>query len=203
MTEPRRESAYTIRRKGSLYNIYGPEGRAFTRYKSASVAGPRWEELTHTPWPYHGTAYQPGLRLWQLGLIEREQVGQTELPPAPVPKPPERKPRRPRSRPVILMAMPLALPAPTIDLNEQAQRIQALRRDPTLLFDPQSRQALRNEVEYHLPQARWAGHLLKLLARYDARQKKRRRRRKTALVDQNTVLEKHIAWQEQRFRASV
>jgi hypothetical protein len=70
---------YRIVRKGSLYNILGPDGRLFTKYKSASVVGPRWEELTHTPWPYESTAYERGLRLWQLGLIRREQVGKRQI----------------------------------------------------------------------------------------------------------------------------
>lgn len=57
---------YHVRRRGSRYNIFGPDGRAFNRYESAGVAGPRWEELTRTPWPHPSSAYQPGLRLAQL-----------------------------------------------------------------------------------------------------------------------------------------
>jgi predicted ATPase len=40
--------------------------------------------------------------------------------------------------------------------------------DAVQLFVARARQALRHEVEYHRPQARWAQHLLKLLARYEA-----------------------------------
>jgi hypothetical protein len=72
-------SRYRIVRKGSLYNILGPDGRLFTKFKSASMVGPRWEELTHTPWPYESTAYERGVRLWQLGLIRREQVGKRQI----------------------------------------------------------------------------------------------------------------------------
>lgn len=57
---------YHVRRRGSRYNIFGPDGRAFTRYESAGVAGPRWEELTRTSWPHPSSAYRPGLRLEQL-----------------------------------------------------------------------------------------------------------------------------------------
>lgn len=57
---------YHVRRRGSRYNIFGPQGRAFDRYQSAGVAGPRWEELTGTPWPHPSSAYQPGLRLAQI-----------------------------------------------------------------------------------------------------------------------------------------
>ena len=70
------QDRYRIMRKGSRYNILGPHGRIFTKYQSASQAGPRWEELTHTPWPYDSTAYERGHRLWELGLIERTQIGQ-------------------------------------------------------------------------------------------------------------------------------
>jgi hypothetical protein len=70
---------YKIVRKGSLYNITGPHGREFSKFKSASAAGPRWEELTHTPWPYESTAYTPGMRLWELGIIRREHVGLRQL----------------------------------------------------------------------------------------------------------------------------
>ncbi len=66
---------YKILRKGSVYNIIGPYGREFRSYKSASIVGPRWEELTHIPWPYESSAYTSGLRLWELGIIPREFVG--------------------------------------------------------------------------------------------------------------------------------
>ena len=78
-SEPSSVAQYRIMRKGSRYNILGPQGRVFTKYKSASVAGPRWEELTHTPWPYDSTAYERGLRLWELGLIPRDQVGKRNI----------------------------------------------------------------------------------------------------------------------------
>ncbi len=76
---------YKILRKGSVYNIQGPYGREFSRYKSASAVGPRWEELTHTPWPFESSAYQSGLRLWELGIIRREHVGLRKLLVDPVP----------------------------------------------------------------------------------------------------------------------
>jgi hypothetical protein len=57
-------SRYRITRKGSRYNILGLDGRLFTKFKSASIVGPRWEELTHTPWPYEsacpGYSRHPG-----------------------------------------------------------------------------------------------------------------------------------------------
>ncbi len=195
---PDNPHAYSIRRKGSLYNIVGPQGREFVKYVSAKLAGPRWEELTHTPWPYPSSAYEPGLRLWQLGVIDRHQVGQRHLdPPAPVRPARRAAPRRPA--PVMrVWQMPvlrLCLPAPRIDLQEQARLMQALRRDPARLFDPTIRLALRHEVEYHLTQAVWAAHLLKLLDRYD-----RRQRRAAAVPSPQTITARHIAWQEQQAR---
>ncbi|HVO68460.1 MAG TPA: hypothetical protein VMT24_00355, partial [Aggregatilineaceae bacterium] len=187
ISQPRESTPYTIRRKGSRYNIAGSHGRLFSTYKSASVVGPRWEELTHTPWPYRSSAYESGLRLWQLGLIERDQVGQQQL------QPPSTASAEPSSTPAdagvltspagqekhdIRQASPLtgtevlkaytlvlALPAPRIDLEEQTWLIQALRHNPSLLFNAQVRTALEHEVEYHRPDARWAATLLKLLAR--------------------------------------
>jgi len=70
---------YHVRRRGSRYNIFGPDGRLFSRYESAGVAGPRWEELTRTRWPHSGSAYQPGLRLAQLDAAPGAR-------PAPPPK---------------------------------------------------------------------------------------------------------------------
>lgn len=191
---------YTIRRKGSFYNIIGPNGREFSKYKSASVAGPRWEELTHTPWPYQSSAYEPGTRLWQLGLIERGEIGRMEVrvtpakpakaphktAPAPLPEPPPSPPLLG----VQLRLPPIALPAPRIDLVEQTRLIQRLRGNPHLLFDPEIRQALQNEVEYHRPYARWAAHLLALLARYDIRQQ-----RHVQTGSSPAILAKHVAWQ--------
>lgn len=248
------EDRYRISRKGSLYNILGPEGRIFSKYKSASVVGPRWEELTHTPWPYDSSAYESGLRLWELGLIERSQVGQrrpsldaapTDAPPprqpdpVPEPEPPaEDKPapvigaqldllsaaapqpdetpapttplrERPQAYRVIqpapppalhlaLAPPPLALPAPRIDLAHQRAMIASLRKDPARLFEPAMRHALQTEVEYHLPLATWAAYLLRLLDRYERRQ----RRQSARHLDWQTIMHKHIAWQEQRQRAT-
>lgn len=331
---------YTIRRKGSVYNIVGPEGRVFAKYKSASVVGPRWEELTETPWPYPSSAYEPGTRLWQLGLIDRGEVGKTERAiasgksrrgrinledapepltasqenekaaqsptakarpelkplkaparqltlldqpanspaqsgplaspedltaneppqsPAPTGKPEaspqtepaassdtvpsgkgvvssdasqDAKPARRKSAPkasaetppakkkgrvaahAAIMPppatkhstnpahfpstqMPLALPAPRINLEEQARHIQALRRNPQLLFEPQMRVILQHEVEYHRPYARWAKTLLTMLVRYD-----KRKQRTRAALDPQTILAKHIAWQEEQLRGA-
>lgn len=184
---------YRILRKGSRYNITGPEGRIFARFKSASIAGPRWEELTHTPWPYSSSAYEPGLRLWELGLIARHLVGKTaairraQSTPAPRPSCPTRRPVS------ITVPTVLALPAPRIDLARQAELVTALRKDPRLLFNANVRQALTHEVEYHRPYALWAKKLLKLLDRYEARQR-------SAPVTPETVTARHIAWQEQRIR---
>lgn len=192
----RSESPYRVVQKGSLYNILGPEGRVFTKYKSASVVGPRWEELTHTPWPYPSSAYERGLRLWELGLIEREQVGQRNI----VLK--SRKAAKPgngaQKLPVSIVSVNvLSLPAPRINLDEHNRLMRALRRNPVLLFEADIRQALRHEVEYHRPDAAWAKHLLKLLARYD-----RRQRQRLAEPDSQTVLDRHLAWQKQQAFAS-
>jgi len=97
--------------------------------------------------------------------------------------------------PVVIAVLPLALPAPRIDLAEQMRLMQLLRQNPPLLFHPQMRQALQHEVEYHRPQARWAQHLLKLLAHYEAHP------HRTKPPSSATVLAKHIAWQEQRMSA--
>jgi hypothetical protein len=211
---------YLIRRKGSRYNIFGPHGRIFHSYKSAGVAGPRWEELTHMPWPYRSSAYQSGLRLWQLGLIEREQVGQRQLQACSQPPPEPVRPPADEGTPALLaqrdssslrptaaltsasfkwQTLPLALPAPRIDLQNQTRLIRALRHNPSLLFNAQVRQALEHEVEYHRPNARWAQTLLKLLARYDARQ---RRPRRSVGVRSETILARHIAWQEQQLASA-
>ena len=280
---------YSIRRKGSRYNIIGPMGRIFDKYKSASVVGPRWEELTHTLWPYQSSAYQPGTRLWQLGLIESSELDdkfavleqsnpvvvptsrtrpsvkktissvvgskkndseQEVIPFIPSPParpaglsphddPDERLPltldqdaieseaqvegrdlRRDNHENTVktngpvhgvpteyalegvaiapIPSLVLALPAPRIDLAEQARLIAALRRDPSLLFDSRVRQALAHEVEYHRPSSRWAQHLLKLLSKYDRRQE--RARAATRRSDTQTIMVKHIAWQEQQTR---
>lgn len=254
------ESRYRISRKGSVYNILGPEGRIFPKYKSASVVGPRWEELTHTPWPYESSAYESGMRLWELGLIERRQVGQrrpaldaapADAPPPRIPEPePEPAPEQPAQEtpapaavgeqlrllavagpepapqpvearedpapapaeppqtyqathpaaPPVLRVEPLppGLPAPRIDLSRQRARIDSLRRDPARLFEPDMRAALQTEVEYHLPQAAWAAYLLRLLDRYERRQRRQSARR----ADWQTIMHKHIAWQEQRQQAA-
>lgn len=209
---------YVIRRKGSRYNIFGPNGRVFTKYQSASMAGPRWEELTRTPWPFRSSAYQPGMRLWQLGLIERQDVGQTRLRVrrsvptthqasehtiAPTDQSPAYRadvarvvlPQRSVSLGQILPDRHPALPAPRIDTDRQERLIRALRQNPNLLFHPEIRQCLRIEVEYHRPYARWAQKLLRLLARYEARQ---RHRRPQPAASSETILARHIAWQEQQ-----
>jgi hypothetical protein len=187
--------AYRIVRKGSRYNILGPDGRTFTKFKSASIAGPRWEELTHTPWPYESAAYERGMRLWQLGLIRREQVGKRHI--VVRDKPPAQKyaPKFPKRRVIIKPFTMLALPAPRLDLEEHVRLMQALRRNPVLLFDAQIQQVLQHEVEYHRPDAQWAQRLLKLLARYE------RRHRQSTRISSRTVLERHIAWQEQMAKA--
>jgi len=255
------QTAFTIRRKGSRYNILGPNGREFTNYKSASVVGPRWEELTHTPWPYSSSAYESGTRLWQLGVIERSQVGQRELAPPPKPqraakpkakKPAAKKPARttkasetpapkktakpvrqpakidaPAAKPAKPVSQPdpparqqeqarpvlarpgqtrtitltvfepmFALPAPRIDLSEQTRLIQALRSDPRLIFQPNVREALQQEVEYHRPYAAWASTLLRLLTRFEKRERLRARLDNDRSSD--VIQRKHIAWQEQQ-----
>ena len=188
-------SRFRIMRKGSYYNILGPDGRVFAKYRSASVAGPRWEELTHTPWPHRSTAYESGKRLWELGLIERNQVGRMRIEF----KPPQADPAPPRAastpRPVIIVPPPtmLALPAPRLDLAEHERRMRALRQKPGLLFQPRYQQALRDEVAYNRPQARWARHLLGLLARYELRQRLGRRAPTSA-----HITARHIAWQAAR-----
>jgi hypothetical protein len=179
MSAPPHRSQYRIQRKGSRYNIFGPDGRIFAKFKSASVVGPRWEELTRTPWPYESSAYQPGKRLWELGVLRREQVGKHH----PV-------------LPSIAVMTYLALPAPRINLDEHESLMRSLRREPSLLFNPRIQQALRHEVEYHRPRARWAQHLLRLLDRYERRQ--RRQHPMPQPVDSRLILERHIAWQKQR-----
>lgn len=226
---------YRIIRKGSRYNITGPDGRIFSKYKSASTAGPRWEELTHTPWPHQSSAYESGLRLWELGIITRDEVGQTTLsevqpPTPPPPEPPPTQPvqekatvkaqRAPAPRPapepetpsrnmpattrantaaptLPIRDAPLALPAPKIDLARQQYLIAALRKNPRLLFNATVQEALRHEVAYHLPYAKWAQKLLTLLARYEARQ---RSQAPSPPAQQNAIMVRHIAWQEQRLR---
>lgn len=184
---------YRIIRKGSRYNITGSEGRIFSKFKSASVAGPRWEELTHTPWPHASSAYEPGLRLWELGLIARHLIGKTAAirRAQATPEPRLSSPVEP-SVPVEMPTV-LALPAPRIDLARQTALVTALRKDPRLLFSTDVRQALQHEVEYHRPYVLWAKKLLKLLDRYEAR-------RRSASIAPETVMARHIAWQEQRIR---
>ena len=194
---PETTPPYRIVRKGSLYNILGPNGRLFTKYKSASLAGPRWEELTHTPWPYESSAYTRGHRLWELGLIHGHQVGKRHIVVSPsnvahFPAHQTGKTERQKTRAVnIKVDNRLALPAPRIDLEEHTRLMQALRHNPVLLFTSPIQQALRHEFEYHRPQARWAAHLLKLLARYDRQHRKNR-------IDAAAITARHIAWQEQQ-----
>lgn len=196
---------YRIMRKGSRYNILGPEGRVFVKYKSASSVGPRWEELTHTPWPYVSSAYERGTRLWELGLIDRAQVGALKIMvgaaepsessnDAPSDNADAAAPVMADWKPIVSPLACFALPAPRLNLDEHNRVMDALRRDPTLLFTPRAQQALRDEVLYHRPNARWARHLLALLKRY-SRQAQRRR---PAPVDAVTITAKHVAWQAQQ-----
>jgi hypothetical protein len=214
---------YTIRRKGSVYNIFGPQGRVFAKYKSASVVGPRWEELTHTPWPYRSSAYESGTRLWELGLIDRADVGRRDVKPDLSPDAPDTPdeaspdampPRVPEAEPEVdtesvpaprpklnlpLTAPPLALPAPRIDVAQQERMLRRLRARPVLLFDPAMRQVLQDEVTYHRRYARWASHLLGLLDRYEARRQRQARQESRSVVPSpQTILRKHLAWQSQR-----
>jgi hypothetical protein len=191
---------YRIIRKGSRYNILGPDGRIFMKHKSARVVGPRWEELTHTPWPYESSAYTRGHRLWELDLIDRRQVGKRNIvmlrdKPDLSSSQQQGGAEHKKTRQVkIKVKTILVLPAPHIDLREHTRLMQALRRKPVLLFNPQVQQALRHEVEYHRPQANWAAHLLKLLARYE------RQHRRTP-IDAAVITAQHIAWQEQQMRS--
>lgn len=73
---------YHVRRRGSRYNIFGPDGRAFPTYQSAGVAGPRWEELTGTLWPHPSSAYRPGLRLAQIAPTPSAASQPAPAPPA-------------------------------------------------------------------------------------------------------------------------
>jgi hypothetical protein len=93
----------------------------------------------------------------------------------------------------------LALPAPRINLAEQSRLMRMLRRNPPMLFNPRIQQALQHEVDYHRPDARWAQHLLKLLARYEIRQRRQQRAKTTSPA---TILARHIAWQEERLNAA-
>lgn len=200
---------YRIMRKGSRYNILGPEGRIFSKYQSAGTAGPRWEELTHTPWPYDSTAYERGQRLWELGLIGRTQIGKRNItlsgqPESVKPRTQPIKRRATKKRVVepVTITIPsplLALPAPKIDVAKQQRLMQALKRNPALLFNSEVQQALRHEVEYNRPQARWAVHLLKLLKRYERQQRSRR----TKPANSAAILAKHTAWQAQRMQVAV
>ena len=199
---PRSQDRYRIMRKGSRYNILGPNGRVFTKHQSASLAGPRWEELTHTPWPYDSTAYERGHRLWELGLITRDQIGKrnitTQRPAEVSPKSTAiKQPAEPSPLiKLVVINLPvsqLALPAPKIDLEQHERLMNALRQNPALLFTPQIRQTLRHEVEYHRPQAIWAAHLLKLLDRYDRRQRARRK-----IESDSAITSKHMEWQAAR-----
>lgn len=195
---------YRIMRKGSRYNILGPEGRVFVKYKSASSVGPRWEELTHTPWPYESSAYERGARLWEMGLIDRAQIGEQEIVVGAAEKTDtSESPSDPVDEaanvatqwsPISSPLACFALPAPRLDLKEHSRVMDALRRDPTLLFTPRAQQALYDEVMYHRPQAQWARHLLALLKRYE----RQRQRRRPAPVDATTVTAKHVAWQAQQ-----
>lgn len=198
---PDERAAYRIMRKGSRYNILGPHGREFRKYQSAGDAGPRWEELTHTPWPYPSSAYARGQRLWELGLIDRRYVGADEIILRGAESVPDSGPDdAPDSAwmAAVVIVVPLAgmaLPAPRLDIAAHERVMASLRRDPSLLFTPRVRQALCDEVLYHRPQAAWAQHLLNLLRRYERQQQRQR----PAPVDPANVTAKHVAWQEQQF----
>ncbi len=203
---PGERAEYRIMRKGSRYNILGPHGREFVKYQSASDAGPRWEELTHTPWPYPSAAYARGQRLWELGLIDRRYVGAQEIVlrgAESVPDSEEDAGEVPAATwwSNLVIAVPLAvtaLPAPRQDITAHERVMESLRRDPGLLFTPRVRQALSDEVLYHRPHAAWAQHLLNLLRRYERQQQRQR----PAPEDPANVTAKHVAWQEQRFSES-
>lgn len=191
--------AYRIHRKGSRYNILSARGREFTKYQSARVAGPRWEELTGTPWPFESTAYEPGLRLWQLGAIRREEVGARTKPVA------KEVESGPITCPTTFGALLdpdhalLALPAPRIDVEAQRRAMQRLRSDPRLVFAPETRVILQREIEYNLPQARWAQTLLRLLIVFE---KRRRSIHERVATDPKSVLDQHVAWQRERLVAT-
>ncbi|NDJ78780.1 MAG: hypothetical protein GYB65_21225 [Chloroflexi bacterium] len=188
-----RGETFYIRRKGSWYNIFGPSGYLLPSFKSAGVVGPRWEELTHTPWPHRSSAYAPGTRLRDLGIVPDEAEDSaalaTEVQQVPV------HTRPTTTRIVIPVKSFWALPEPRIDLEKQDRTINALRQNPGLLFDTGVRRALYHEVEYHRPNADWAQRLLNMLSRYDRRQAAQPR---TPVVDPEVVKAQHIAWQEQR-----
>jgi hypothetical protein len=167
--------------------------------------------LTHTPWPFDSTAYERGHRLWELGLINRDQIGKRNIVITPRQKNSEsakQKPKRvgckvqlnPSVNPVriTITVSPLALPTPTIDLEQHQRLMTALRQNPALLFTSPIQQALQHEVEYHRPQARWAAHLLKLLARYEQRQRTQQR-----MKSDSDITAKHIEWQAERMEAGV
>ena len=177
---PVQGALYHIRQRGSRYNILGPNGQVFKTYKSAGVVGPRWEELTRTPWPYSSCAYSAGDRLRQLrqdiSLPEqpqpRNQLSSTSL--DSLDTAPEREKQRaprqakPPSRPVP-MGQVLALPAPCINLQLQARLVEKACRQPLSIFSPAVEQALWQEVDYHRPQAAWAQAVLDLLAKAEHR----------------------------------
>ena len=166
--------------------------------------------MTRTPWPYASSAYERGHRLWELGLIERDQIGQrnivmlqpkAESEPASPPNRAGRKVQQKQPVKLVVITMPifqLALPAPKFDLEQHKRLMNALRQNPTLLFTPQIKQTLRHEVEYHRPQAKWAAHLPKLLERYERRQRPRQ-----AINTDSVITAKHIEWQAERMKTPV
>jgi hypothetical protein len=87
----------------------------------------------------------------------------------------------------------LALPAPRIDLDEHTRQINALRRDPKLLFQADMRVVLQHEVDYYRPHAQWARTLLKLLDRFERQQ---RRRKPHVETHSQAIMDKHLAWQQ-------
>lgn len=129
---------YHVRRRGSRYNLFGPDGRAFASYQSAGVAGPRWEELTGTPWPHPSSAYLPGLRLAQVAPAPSAA-------PTPASPPPAQRP-------------PIAYDIIKIRRVPLAEPVQERLQDPTL------RALLARESNGSGPDARRARQALEAVA---------------------------------------
>ena len=96
---------------------------------------------------------------------------------------------------LVRSAMVLALPAPTINLDQQTRQINALRRNPKRLFEADMRAVLQNEVEYHRPYANWARTLLNLLDRFERRKHRRKPHMET---HSQAIMDKHLAWQQEK-----
>jgi hypothetical protein len=89
------------------------------------------------------------------------------------------------------------LPAPQINLDVQTRQINALRRNPKLLFRAEMRIVLQNEVDYHRPYAVWARTLLKMLDRFERRQNRRKQHEET---HSQVIMDKHLAWHKEQQR---